>query len=210
MDIQPRGFETFDELADYCHHVASVVGLSCLLIWGYRSEGGKAERLPRLRHRTAIDQHPPRRPRRRPQRADLPAPRVTWPGSACNRKNYRPTAGPATAIRDLLAFEGHRAYELLRSGTPAGSRWSTPVGRPCSAPSSASTGPCSTKSGDGTTTSSPAGFRFRRTESSRSRFKPWQHDSPRRNQPSPPRPNPRLRANGDERQNGRGRLRTRP
>ncbi len=45
MDIQPRGFATFAELADYCYHVASVVGLSCLHIWGYRSEGGKAERL---------------------------------------------------------------------------------------------------------------------------------------------------------------------
>src|SRR5262249_5664087 len=38
MDIQPRGFATFAELADYCYHVASVVGLSCLHIWGYRSE----------------------------------------------------------------------------------------------------------------------------------------------------------------------------
>ena len=45
MDIQPRGFATFDELADYCYHVASVVGLCCLHIWGYRSEQGEAERL---------------------------------------------------------------------------------------------------------------------------------------------------------------------
>ena len=45
MDVEPRRFATFDDLADYCYHVASVVGLSCLHIWGYRSEGGKAERL---------------------------------------------------------------------------------------------------------------------------------------------------------------------
>ena len=45
MDVEPRRFVTFDDLADYCYHVASVVGLSCLHIWGYRSEGGKAERL---------------------------------------------------------------------------------------------------------------------------------------------------------------------
>src|SRR5439155_15301719 len=44
MDLQPRGFATFPELADYCYHVASVVGLSCLHIWGYCSEGGQAER----------------------------------------------------------------------------------------------------------------------------------------------------------------------
>src|SRR5262249_56631285 len=43
MELQPRGFATFSELADYCYRVASVVGLSCLHIWGYRSEGGKAE-----------------------------------------------------------------------------------------------------------------------------------------------------------------------
>ena len=45
MDIEPHRFATFDDLTDYCYHVASVVGLSCLHIWGYRSEGGKAERL---------------------------------------------------------------------------------------------------------------------------------------------------------------------
>ena len=45
MDVEPRRFATFDDLEDYCYHVASVVGLCCLHIWGYRSEGGKAERL---------------------------------------------------------------------------------------------------------------------------------------------------------------------
>lgn len=45
MDVHHRRFETFAELADYCHHVASVVGVACLHIWGYRSEGGRAESL---------------------------------------------------------------------------------------------------------------------------------------------------------------------
>ncbi len=45
MDVTHRSFDTFHDLADYCHHVASVVGLSCLHIWGYRSEGGRAEAL---------------------------------------------------------------------------------------------------------------------------------------------------------------------
>src|SRR6185312_6117582 len=45
MDIRPRGFPTFADLSDYCYHLASVVGLCCLHIWGYRSEGGRAERL---------------------------------------------------------------------------------------------------------------------------------------------------------------------
>jgi phytoene synthase len=45
MDIQPRRYATFTDLALYCHHVASAVGLCCLHIWGYRSNGGEAERL---------------------------------------------------------------------------------------------------------------------------------------------------------------------
>ena len=30
MDIAPKEFRTFDELRDYCYHVASVVGLCCI------------------------------------------------------------------------------------------------------------------------------------------------------------------------------------
>jgi phytoene synthase len=43
MDLSPRIYETFDDLYAYCYRVASAVGLSCLSIWGYRSEGGRAE-----------------------------------------------------------------------------------------------------------------------------------------------------------------------
>ncbi|MBN2021909.1 MAG: squalene/phytoene synthase family protein [Pirellulales bacterium] len=35
MDLEPRLYETFDELAEYCHRVASSVGLACVRIWGY-------------------------------------------------------------------------------------------------------------------------------------------------------------------------------
>ena len=37
-DLQPVGFETFDELMDYCYHVAGAVGLCCVHVWGYRDE----------------------------------------------------------------------------------------------------------------------------------------------------------------------------
>ncbi len=39
MDIEPHGFETFADLEHYCYRVASVVGLSCVRIWGF--EGGE-------------------------------------------------------------------------------------------------------------------------------------------------------------------------
>lgn len=32
-DLEPVGWETWDELRDYCQHVASAVGLACLHIW---------------------------------------------------------------------------------------------------------------------------------------------------------------------------------
>ena len=35
MDLVPRGYETFDDLAEYCHRVASAVGLACIHIWGF-------------------------------------------------------------------------------------------------------------------------------------------------------------------------------
>jgi 15-cis-phytoene synthase len=43
MDLTPRVYETFDDLYGYCYRVASAVGLCCLSIWGYRSEGGRAQ-----------------------------------------------------------------------------------------------------------------------------------------------------------------------
>jgi 15-cis-phytoene synthase len=36
MDLTGRHYETFDELEEYCYRVASVVGLSCIHIWGFR------------------------------------------------------------------------------------------------------------------------------------------------------------------------------
>lgn len=38
MDLEHRGFETFDELSEYCWRVASAVGRACLCIWGAHCE----------------------------------------------------------------------------------------------------------------------------------------------------------------------------
>lgn len=35
MDLEPVTYRTFAELKNYCWHVASVVGLSCIHIWGF-------------------------------------------------------------------------------------------------------------------------------------------------------------------------------
>ncbi len=44
MDLVRTRYETFDELYDYCYHVASVVGFACLHVWGF--EGGDAAIAP--------------------------------------------------------------------------------------------------------------------------------------------------------------------
>jgi phytoene synthase len=38
MDLAGRTYETFDELAVYCHRVASVVGQACIYIWGFTDD----------------------------------------------------------------------------------------------------------------------------------------------------------------------------
>jgi phytoene synthase len=38
MDLDRRRYQTFDQLADYCRHVASAVGLACIHVWGFESD----------------------------------------------------------------------------------------------------------------------------------------------------------------------------
>jgi phytoene synthase len=129
MDIRPRGFATFDELADYCYHVASVVGLCCLHIWGYRSEGGEAERLAEhcglaLQLTNIL----------RDVRDDARAGRIYLPRDDLARFSVAPeelaaAGSPGDRVRELLAFEAGRAYkyyEDARRLVPL----VEPVGRP--------------------------------------------------------------------------------
>jgi phytoene synthase len=129
MDIQHRGFATFGELADYCYHVASVVGLCCLHIWGYRSEGGEAERLAEhcglaLQLTNIL----------RDVREDALSGRIYLPREDLARFGVAPedlaAAGrPGDRVRELLAFEARRAYEYYEDArrlVPL----VAPVGRP--------------------------------------------------------------------------------
>jgi 15-cis-phytoene synthase len=118
MDVEPRRFATFDDLAYYCYHVASVVGLSCLHIWGYRSEGGKAERLAEscgiaLQLTNII----------RDVREDARNGRIYLPEEDLARFGVAPGelvqgGRPSDRVRALLAFEGERAYEYYAQANP--------------------------------------------------------------------------------------------
>jgi phytoene synthase len=128
MDVQPRLYASFDELADYCYHVASVVGLCCIRIWGYRSCGGRAERLAEacglaLQLTNIL----------RDVREDARVGRIYLPQDEMNRFGVSPdeldAERPSRPLRDLLAFEAERAYQyydLAKELVPL----VDPVGRP--------------------------------------------------------------------------------
>jgi phytoene synthase len=44
QDLQPRPFESFDQLSEYCRQVAGVVGVASIYIWGFQG-GRETERL---------------------------------------------------------------------------------------------------------------------------------------------------------------------
>ena len=48
LDQRATRYRTFDELYDYCYKVASVVGLSCIEIWGYQG-GAETRKLSEYR-----------------------------------------------------------------------------------------------------------------------------------------------------------------
>jgi phytoene synthase len=127
-DLEPRPFATFDELHAYCYQVASAVGLCCLHIWGYRSEGGKAESLAEacgvaLQLTNIL----------RDVGEDARNGRVYLPRDDMQRFGVEPddlmAASAGEPLRRLLEFEGRRAYECYRQAQSLGPLVA-PVGRP--------------------------------------------------------------------------------
>ncbi len=105
-------YETFDELYDYCYHVASVVGLVCIRIFGYRDP--KAEKLAEQTgvafQLTNII---------RDVKEDSQLGRVYLPAEDLRRFNVEAKAltngDAASAFRPVLEFEAQRARELYRA-----------------------------------------------------------------------------------------------
>jgi 15-cis-phytoene synthase len=105
-------YETFDELYDYCYHVASVVGLVCIRIFGYRDP--KAEKLAEQTgvafQLTNII---------RDVKEDSQLGRVYLPTEDLRRFNVETKAltngDAASAFRPVLEFEADRARELYRA-----------------------------------------------------------------------------------------------
>jgi phytoene synthase len=127
-DLEAVNFATFAELRRYCYRVASVVGMCCLHVWGYRSEGGEAERLAdscgvALQLTNIL----------RDVREDAARGRVYLPTEdlekfGVDRGELR-AATVSDRLKALLAFEGARAQEFYRRGAPL-VKMVSPVGRP--------------------------------------------------------------------------------
>jgi 15-cis-phytoene synthase len=114
-DLEPRHIETFQELYDYCYHVASVVGLTIIHIFGFDDPRALqlAERCGVAFQLTNI---------LRDVREDAEHGRVYLPAEDLARfgVNAAELAGAALspALRSLLAFEAERARAYYSEAQP--------------------------------------------------------------------------------------------
>jgi phytoene synthase len=114
-DLEPRHIQTFQELYDYCYHVASVVGLTIIHIFGFDDPRALqlAERCGVAFQLTNI---------LRDVREDAEHGRVYLPSEDLERfgVDAAELAGPAISptLRNLLAFEAERARGYYREAEP--------------------------------------------------------------------------------------------
>jgi 15-cis-phytoene synthase len=111
MDLDPQGFETFEDLAYYCDHVAGAVGLCCIHIWGFRdpAAGERALDCGRAFQLTNI---------LRDLAEDAAMGRIYLPREDLHRFGYTPDdlrqGCRDQRFRDLMLFEVIRAREYYR------------------------------------------------------------------------------------------------
>jgi phytoene synthase len=114
-DLEPRRIRTFDELYDYCYHVASVVGLTIIHIFGFDDTEAPsalvlAEKCGVAFQLTNI---------LRDVREDLEKGRVYLPAEDLERFGVSERGfGPARNFAELMAFEAKRAREYYRESAP--------------------------------------------------------------------------------------------
>jgi len=111
-----KQYDSFEQLYNYCYHVASVVGLICIRIFGYRDPAAEplAERCGIAFQLTNIIRDVKEDaalgrvylPREDMDRFQLSADELLHPDSGSLRERFRP----------LLAFEAERAREFYQSG----------------------------------------------------------------------------------------------
>lgn len=114
-DLEPRQIQTFQELYDYCYHVASVVGLTIIHIFGFNDPRALelAERCGVAFQLTNI---------LRDVREDAEHGRVYLPAEDLVRFGVKTTelsgAALSPSLRSLLAFEAERARAYYQESEP--------------------------------------------------------------------------------------------
>jgi phytoene synthase len=111
-DLEPRRLQTFEELYDYCYHVASVVGLTIIHIFGFDAPEAVdlAEKCGVAFQLTNI---------LRDVREDAAKNRVYLPAEDFERFGVSPeTFEPRGRFLELLEFEAKRAREYYRQSAP--------------------------------------------------------------------------------------------
>jgi len=111
-DLQPRRIQTFDELYDYCYHVASAVGLAIIHVFGFESKAALplAEKCGIAFQLTNI---------LRDVREDAGKDRVYLPAEDFARFGVSPeTFEPRESFLELMSFETQRAREYYRESAP--------------------------------------------------------------------------------------------
>lgn len=125
LDLDRTQYETFAELENYCYHVASVVGLSCIHIWGFRDvaayeparQCGIAFQITNIL---------------RDLKEDASLGRIYLPREDLDRFDYSAqdlrSAVCDRRFLDLMQFEIERAEEYYRQGEKL-TNWLEPDGR---------------------------------------------------------------------------------
>jgi phytoene synthase len=111
-DLEPRAVQTFDQLYRYCYHVASVVGLTVIHIFGFKDSSALelAEKCGIAFQLTNI---------LRDVREDSEKGRVYIPAEDFERFEVSPkTFEPAEAFQRLMEFEAQRARQYYRESAP--------------------------------------------------------------------------------------------
>ena len=113
MDLVRTRFQTFEELREYCYHVASVVGLICVEIYEYAE--------PRVRdYATDLGLAMQLTNIIRDVREDLERDRIYLPLEEMHRFGYTEEDLKGHVINDaflaLMAFQAERARRYFRSG----------------------------------------------------------------------------------------------
>jgi phytoene synthase len=111
-DLEPRRIQSFDELYDYCYHVASVVGLTIIYIFGFDHPDALvlAEKCGIAFQLTNI---------LRDVREDAAKQRVYLPNEDFLRfRVSAETFSPLVNFRRMMAFEADRARSYYRESQP--------------------------------------------------------------------------------------------